>query len=369
MIFVIACSLCLSTFAHAQAPIRIAVVGMVHVHVSNFFKSLPSHPEVQLVGVSEPDPAVRAKYIKSTKLPSGIFFTTEQEMLAATHPQAILVYTTAAGHRAAIEIAAPMHIVAMVEKPLSTTVEDAHAIQRVSEKFHVPVLTNFDTTWFASNIAIRSMIEAGSVGELRKLVMLDGNHGPANNPPEFLGWLTDPKLNGAGALFDFGSYGVNLAIWFMHGELPLTVTAVTLHLQPASYPKVDDDSTIVLTYPHVQVIVEGSWNWPFERRDVEVYGTKGYIGTASIPGSHNDQLRERLVGESVEHIETVPAMLTPRTNELNYLAAVVSGTLQPLNDQSSLNTNVAVIRVLDAARRSAAMGRTISLAGEMRIGK
>ena len=35
-------------------------------------------------------------------------------MLAATHPQAILVYTSVAGHRAAIEQAAPLHIAVMV---------------------------------------------------------------------------------------------------------------------------------------------------------------------------------------------------------------------------------------------------------------
>ena len=31
------------------------------------------------------------------------------------------------------------------------------------------------------------------------------------------------------------------------------------------YPKVEDDATIVGTYPAAQVILQPSWNWPFDR--------------------------------------------------------------------------------------------------------
>jgi predicted dehydrogenase len=64
--------------------------------------------------------------------------------------------------------------------------------------------------------------------------------------PEFLSWLTDPAQNGAGALYDFGCYGVDLMTWLMHGEAPLTVTAVLNHDKPQIYPNVDDDATVVL---------------------------------------------------------------------------------------------------------------------------
>ncbi len=56
--------------------------------------------------------------------------------------------------------------------------------------------------------------------------------------PEFLNWLTDPAQNGAGSLYDFGCYGVDLMTWLMHGETPLTVTAVLNHDKPEIYPKV-----------------------------------------------------------------------------------------------------------------------------------
>jgi predicted dehydrogenase len=358
-----------SSSASAQNPthIRVAVVGLNHDHIMGFLHTLPSHPEVELVGISEPDAALRQKYASRFHLADNLFFPTEAAMLAKTHPQAILVYTAVAGHRAAIEQAAPLHIPVMVEKPLATTVEDALAIQKLAQKYNIPVLTNYETTWYASNTAANNLLASGQIGELRKLVFHDGHRGPKEIgvSPEFFKWLTDPKQNGGGALFDFGCYGVDLTTWMMHGELPLTVTAVTLQIKPEIYPKVDDDSTILLTYPHAQVIIQGSWNWPFDRKDMEVYGAKGYVDTLYQDGAPGVKLRIRLPGEHAEHIEDAPALTPPNDNSLNYLSAVLNGTLKPQGDLTSLDTNVTVVRILDAARRSAQTGRTIHLKAEV----
>ena len=360
-------SLPLHAQASVSAPLRVAVVGLVHDHVIGIFRALATHPEMQLVGVSDPNAELRKKYSAANKLPDSLMFETEASMLASTHPQVILVYTSIAGHRAAIEEAAPLHIAAMVEKPLATTVEDALAIQALAAKYNIPVLTNYETTWYASNTVAHQIAEDGSIGELRKMVVHDGHRGPKEIgvSPEFLAWLTDPKQNGGGSLFDFGCYGVDLATWFMHGQLPTTVSAVMLHDKPDIYPNVDDDSTIVLTYPHAQVIVQGSWNWPFDRKDMEVYGAKGYVDTVYLDSAHGEQIRIRLPGERTEHTQTAPALTSPQDNSLNYLYAVIRGDLKPQHDLTSLDTNVEVVRILDAARRAAKSGLTVHLADEV----
>jgi predicted dehydrogenase len=356
-----------SADAQTTSQTRVAIVGLVHGHVQGFLHNLASHPEIALVGISDPDPALRQQYMARTHLPESMFFATEAEMLKATKPQAILIYTSIAGHRAAIEEAAPLHIAAMVEKPLATTVADALAIQALSEKYNVPVLTNYETTWYDSNTAAVKMLEEGKIGELRKIVVHDGHQGPKEIGvgPEFLSWLTDPKQNGAGALFDFGCYGADLTTWILHGELPTTVTAVTLQIKPKIYPNVDDDSTVILTYPHSQAILQGSWNWPFARKDMEIYGSTGYVDTVYEDAAPGAKLRARLTGEKAEHVETAPPLQTPQNDSLNYLAAVLAGTVKPVHDLNSLDTNVTVVRILDAARRSAQTGKTIYLAREV----
>lgn len=338
--------------------IRVAIVGLVHGHVQGFLRALPSHTNVELVGISDPDASLRQKYQAQTKLPEAMFFADEATMLKTVKPQAILVYTSILDHRKTIDIAAPMHVAVMVEKPLATTVEDAEAIQALAQKYDIPVLTNYETTWYASNTVAYAMLRDGKIGDLRKLVVHDGHRGPKEIgvQPEFFRWLTDPTQNGAGALFDFGCYGADLATWFLHGELPESVTAITLQLKPDIYPNVDDDATILLKYPHAQAILQGSWNWPFDRKDMEVYGATGYINTVK-----GDMIRVRLAGEQNEKLETAPALTSPEDSSLDYLTAVLTHKIDPKGDLSSLDTNVKVVRILAAARESAKTGRTVML--------
>ena len=50
----------------------------------------------------------------------------------------------------------------------------------------------------------------------------------------------------------------------------------------------------------------------------------------------------------------------PYDDPISYLIAVVSGKIQP-SGLSALDTNITVVRILDAARESAKIGRTITL--------
>jgi glucose-fructose oxidoreductase len=342
----------------SQPPLRIAIVGLTHGHTAQLLKVLPSRSDVTLVGISEPDATLRDKYSKLFHLPEDLFFPSEAELLDRAHPEAILIYTSPRLHSAAVEMAARRHVAAVMEKPFSTTLDDALAMQRASQQYHVPVLVNYATTWFRSNIAAAGMLSDGSIGDLRKIVVHDGHQGPMETgvSPEFFHWLTDPAENGAGALFDFGCYGVDLATWLMHGELPLTVTAVTLHIKPEIYPKVDDDSTILLTYPHTQALIQGSWNWPYARKDMELYGTAGSVDTVGL-----DKLRLRLAHQITETQQTAPPIVAPQDDPLHYLAAVLRGQINDPDSLSGIDTNVKVMRILEAARESAKTGRTIVL--------
>ena len=347
----------------ANQPVPVAIVGLVHQHVIGWFAGLKSHPEIALVGVSEPDASLRAKYAAQFGLPQETFFASEAEMLAHTQPRAVLVYTSIADHRRAIEMAAEKHIASMVEKPLATTMEDTLAIRDAAAKYHVPVLVNYETTWYANNHEAKRLADDGKLGELRRIVVHDGHRGPKEIGvgPEFLSWLTDPVQNGAGALFDFGCYGADLSTWLMHGEEPLTVTAVTQHDKPGLYPHVDDDATVVLTYPHAVTVIQASWNWPFDRKDMEVYGATGYADTVYVDYEVRDRMMVRELGATQAHPATAPALPADEDDSVHYLVHVLQSGEAPRGDLSALDTNVTVMKILTAARESARTGRTVTL--------
>ena len=340
------------------APVRVAIVGLVHGHVGGFLAGIPKHKDIELVGVVEPDATLRAEYAKRFHLPDSILFDDTTKMIEAQHPQAVLVYASIGDHRKIIEIAAQHGVSSMVEKPLTISLDDALAIRRVAREHHVQVLVNYETTWYASNKAAYDEVQAGRLGEIRRVMVHDGHEGPKEIGvgPEFLGILTDPAKNGAGALYDFGCYGVDLMTWMMHGEAPLTVTAVVNHDKPQIYPKVDDDSTVILAYPHAQAVIQGSWNWPFGRKDMEIYGATGYAITVG-----SDKMRIRLQHDREERLTTSAPLVAPQQDSLTYLSAVLNGQLKPKGDLTALDTNVVVMQILDAARESARTGKTVKL--------
>ena len=218
------------------------------------------------------------------------------------------------------------------------------------------MIVNYETTWYPSHGAMWRLIkEQHAADEIRKMVAMDGHEGPKEIRvgPEFFAWLTDPVKNGAGALFDFGCYGANLMTWMMDNQRPVAVTAITQTIKPQSYPRVDDEASVLVEYPKAKGIIQASWNWPFSRKDFEVYGATGYaIATGG------DNLRVRLPGKS-EETRTPAARPPEERDSISYLVAVTRGRLKP-SGLSSLENNLIVTEILDAARESVRTGRTVT---------
>ncbi len=344
-----------SSWLRADAPFRVALGGLTHGHAGGFLARLAKRGDFQLVGIAEPDPALARRYAGQHHLDSSLFFPDIPTLIAKTHPEAVALFTSTLGHRAGVEACARAKTPVMMEKPLAVSVEDAHAIQRAAQQAGIPVIVNYETTWYRSN---REAFDSRTaIGGVRKVVVHDGHQGPKEIgvPPEFFAWLTDPVQNGAGVLFDFGCYGANLITGLMDGRRPLSVTAVTQQIKPDIYPKVEDEATVILTYPKAEGIIQASWNWPFDRKDMEVYGSTGYVLTVG-----HDQVRRRLK-DSAEQLVTSPVIPAPDNDTFDYLKAVARRTAPPAG-LSSLENNMTVVEILDAARRSAKTGRTVHLA-------
>lgn len=346
------------SMAQSQAaPLRVGIVGLVHGHVHGFLAQSRHSPEIDIVGIAEPDRQLLSQAGDKYGFAPSQLFTDLEDMIAKTHPQAVLAYTNTYDHRRVVEICARHGVHVMMEKPLAVSLEDAKAIEKAARAGNIHVLVNYETSWYRSNHQAYVLVREGTIGEIRKVVVHDGHQGPKEIgvQPEFLAWLTDPALNGGGALFDFGCYGADLMTWLMDGQRPATVTAVTQQIKPEIYKHVDDEATIILTYPKAQAVIQASWNWPFDRKDMEVYGQTGYVITVK-----RDDIRVRRSGDKPEEQIAADPVPPPYDSELSYLRAVILDGAKE-DSLSSLATNVTVTEILDAARRSAQEGKTIRL--------
>jgi predicted dehydrogenase len=343
--------------APTAEPLHLAVVGLVHDHARGFLPRLHNRTDVELVGIVEPDQQLAAQYAQNYHLDPQLFCASLEALIARTNVQAVATFTSTFDHRRVVEFCAAHHLDVMMEKPLAVNLKHARAIAAAAERGHIQVIVNYETTWYPGNQAAYALVHDGqAIGDLRKIVVHDGHRGPKEIgcSTNFLNWLTDPVLDGGGALMDFGCYGADLITWLMQGQRPTSVFAVTQHIKPDVYPKVEDEATIVLTYPRAQGIIQASWNWPFDRKDMEIYGQTGYV---LVPRSDRLQVRTANAAEK----ETTPEPLSgPTADPLSYLAAVVRHEIQP-GGLSSLEVNLTVMEILDAARQSAETGKRIDL--------
>lgn len=331
--------------AETVVPLRLGIIGLSHGHVEGLLWQAGQRKDLVIVGISEPDRALFDRLARKYNIDASLYHATAQAMLDSAKPEVVSVMGPISEHRAAVEACAPRGVHTLLEKPLAFSRADAHAIADLARKHNVLVLTNYETNWYASLREAGRLVNSGELGPIRKMIFRHGHRGPKEIgcSPEFLDWLTDPARNGGGAVVDFGCYGAVLSTWLMNGQRPTSVTARLTTLKPDVYPRVDDDATIVLTYPTATAIIQASWAWTHDNKDADIHAERGSLHA----GKWNDLMRR--------DPDQPPAKVTPAempghlANEWTYLRQVIRGQCE-VDPLSSLEFNVIVAEILDAAR-------------------
>jgi predicted dehydrogenase len=349
-------------FGHAQSdtPVRIGIDGLSHDHIHGLLNRHKERTDIRIVGIAESNKKRAKELADRYGFDMNIVYDDLSTMIEKAQPEGVVAFNSIYDHLGTVEVCAPKGIHVMVEKPLAVSREHAAKMERLAKENNIRLLTNYETTWYPTHYKVFEMAVLNrEIGNINKVIIHDGHKGPVEIgcSPEFLAWLTDPVLNGGGAVTDFGCYGANLMTWIMQNSEPETVTAVLQTIKPDVYPKVDDQATIILTYPHAQAIIQGSWNWPVDRKDLSVYGKEGYVKALN-----QRDLEYRLTRSLPKQEIKVTEFPSDAKEPFNYFAKVIRGSFNvEATDLSSLENNLIVVKILDAAKRSAAEGRTIYL--------
>lgn len=357
IVFLIITLSAITLSAQNTKPLRLAIAGLSHGHLGEVLSRI-DRGDFEIVGIAEKNIALWKNSILEDKVHPDLFFENIEQMLDKTKPEAVIIYESIYDHLRVIEACAPRGVHVMVEKPLATTIQQARRIAELSKKHNILVLTNYETTWYPANHKAYSLIKKeDTIGQITRINVYDGHEGPIEIGcgPEFTDWLTDPVLNGGGAVIDFGCYGANLSTWLMDGQKPLSVSATLQTFKPHLYPKVDDDATIILEYPTASVTIMASWNWPMSRKDMHIYGSKGYL--------YQDNAKDiRVYSNNKESQIEAENLSTPNHDSFYYLKAAVRGeiNIKP-TDLSSLENNLIVVEILNAAIESNRTGTKVKL--------
>jgi predicted dehydrogenase len=345
--------------AQSAEKTRVAIVGLDHDHVWGLVKTIASEPEAELVGVADPRAELRDK--ARAEVPAGVkFYADCIQMLDELKPEAVIVTTANNRHLAILRECAKRKIHYFTEKPMASTACDAREMERLARAAGIKLMVNYWNAWAAPTQDAYARIQAGELGPAQKIIVQFGHEGPKEiGVSKYFGdWLYDPVRNGAGALMDFGCYGADWALW-VKGR-PTRVYATSLKLKTEQHNAVEDDAIIVLEYSDATAILMASWDWPYGKGQVEIFGPEGSFlvmgdGLLFQP-AHSDAEAKSPQGKPVE---TRPLPPEKRNGVAYFLYCIRND--KPIEGPVAAQLNVAVNEIIDAAKESIRTGRAVEL--------
>lgn len=337
----------------AFAQETIAVVGLVHSHVWGHLGKMIKGEPAKLIGIAETNADLIAE-AKKAGATDDLFSTDYRKMLAEKKPAMVWAFVPNDQHLQIVQACAPLGIHVIFEKPLASTYKDALAIRQLAQKHGIYVMTNYQMAWWASNYTAKAVADANTLGKVWRLRGVVGHGGPGSEGTRskyFFEWLTDPVKNGGGALMDFGCYNALWSLWYM-GK-PEKVYAHVNQLRPETFPKVEDNSTMILSYKNGVGLFEGSWDLPRSHQDLEVFGLNGSLYM------QNNRVEVRKSRAAAEQISINP--LPPeRAEPIAYMVHCIREKKAP-EGLVALDINVGVNEIIEAARESVKSGKAIAL--------
>jgi len=343
----------LLTLPLAAQSYKMAVIGLVHSHVWGHLPGIAKSPDVKLVGVYETNPDLVAE-AKKVVGPDVRFYSDYKKLLDEQKPDLIWSFVPNNQHLEIVQACAPRGVHVIFEKPLAATYKEALEVKKLAQAHHIKVMTNYQMAWWGANYTAKAQADAGAVGQVWRLHGIVGHGGPGatgTRSKYFFEWLTDPVKNGAGALMDFGCYNALWSLWYL--GRPETVYAQVNQLRPETFPKVEDNSDMILHYKNSVGIYEGSWDLPTSYQDLEIFGRQGslYMKNGKV------ELRQ---GRGEAKDVAIEALPPERSEPVAYMVNALRNQKE-IEGLTALDINVGVAEIIEAAKQSMKSGRAVPL--------
>ena len=237
-------------------PVGVALLGAAHMtHAWAYARALSESPHARLVAVHDPEPDHTRWIRRDFAVPDA---PDARELLSSPEVEAVVVCSASVDHRAHVELAASLGRHVLCEKPIATTLEDAHAILAACDHAEVQLHLAFVSRFLPMVGRARAAVREGRLGAL--IGVVGGNRGRPPLPPTYPRWITDPVAAGGGALIDH-SVHVTDAMRHVTG---LEVSEVSAEVGALLWDcGVDDIAVVSLRFDNGAVgSVDPSWSVP-----------------------------------------------------------------------------------------------------------
>lgn len=334
---------------------RIGVAGLTHDHVWGNLENIAASGQAQLAAVADPHASLLDRVTKQYGCPG---YQDYREMMEREALDIAYVFCdNAQGVEVGIHAARRgLHI--LLEKPMAATMDGADRLIAAIAAAGVRLMINWPVVWRPQVQSALAIATRPDFGRIWQLTHRAGHGGPdVECSPLFREWILDPRRNGAGALVDLCSYGINMAQVLL--GRPQRVTAAAGQWREPVLP-VEDNAIVVMNYPRAMAIAEGAWGQigqPTTGYLATIWGTRGSV---TVGPGRGGRLWVTTVDQPTS-VEITPSDPAPHMTcgTAHFLWALKTGhEVYPL-------CRPAVCRdtqeVLDAAIRSAQQGVSVAL--------
>ncbi|MBI5708484.1 MAG: Gfo/Idh/MocA family oxidoreductase [Armatimonadetes bacterium] len=273
---------------------RIGFAGLIHGHVWGLIDRFDEDPGWELAAVADPTPL-----LEKAKDRFSMSYTDWRAMLDAETLDGLVVCSD---NRESAEIAIEAlerGVPCFVEKAMAADGIDAQRMLKAQRKSGKTLLINWPIAWSSWPYELHRQLQDVSLGQVFHFRFRTGHHGPKEIGCDeyFVGWLYDEHRNGGGAMADFCCYGAALSRWYF-GK-PNSVFAVRGNYTKAPGEVPDDHAVVVLKYPTMNCIIEGTWaTFGFDESANPVVHAKN--GTLGVYGN---QVRRYAAGMEMRTFE------------------------------------------------------------------
>jgi glucose-fructose oxidoreductase len=302
---------------------RIFGVSFDHMHMGDLLRMVHEHPEAEIAGLYDPDPARMAPAARAFGVPQDRLFTDLEAGLATTRPDLAILCAATADHAAYVERLAPHGVHVLVEKPFAASTSEARRMIAAVEPTGRRLAVNWPSVWSPVHRTAKRLVVEGLIGALREVRYYGGNRGPLFHlagkvevSPEEVerqkpqSWWYK-RASGGGSLLDYLGYGATLGTWFLDGEAPLEVNC-TVDETPGI--EVDQHAIAVCRYRMGLSLMETRWGtftdpWtiqPQPRCGFVLVGSDGTLSSYDYDDRVTVQTRARPEPTPVP-VEPVPA--------------------------------------------------------------
>lgn len=356
-----------------MAKFRVVGISFDHMHMGDLLRLVHEHPEAEIAGVYDPDPATMARAIGQFGIPADRVFTDFDACMAQTQPDLAILCAATADHARYTERLAGHGVNVFVEKPFAASVAEARAMIAAMEPTGKLLAINWPLAWVETHVMAKRLIDEGMIGQLAEIHYYGGNRGPLYHladkvevsPAEVerqkpSSWWYK-RSSGGGSLLDYLGYGATLGSWYMNGEAPIEVTC-TVDETPGI--EVDQHAITVCRYARGLSKMETRWGTFTDPWTIQPQPKCGFVLVGTDGTIASWDYSDHVIVQTRTRPEPTPLAADPlpegRRNAIEYVLGCIArgeAITGPLDPQVSLLGQ----RIVDTAAHSSREKRTLPL--------